>query len=76
LFEQYQVYKNLTEIVLLTKTKAMSVIILLVFVSLAIAIFFLGAFIWSIRKNQYEDETGASVRILFEDKTDNTISKH
>lgn len=49
----------------------MSVIILLISVSLVIALFFLGAFIWSIRRNQYEDEAGASVRVLFDENTDN-----
>jgi cbb3-type cytochrome oxidase maturation protein len=54
----------------------MSVIILLITVSLAIAVFFLGAFIWSIHKNQYDDETGASVRILFDDTPDKDLPNH
>jgi cbb3-type cytochrome oxidase maturation protein len=44
-----------------------SVIILLIFASLLIAVFFLGAFIWNIRRGQYDDEEGAAVRMLFDD---------
>jgi cbb3-type cytochrome oxidase maturation protein len=45
----------------------MSVIILLLAVSLLISGLFLGAFIWSIRHEQYEDEYSPPRRILFED---------
>ena len=54
----------------------MSVIILLTLVSLSIALFFLGAFIWNIRKGQYDDEEGDSIRILFDQPKDDTPSPH
>ena len=52
----------------------MSVIFILVGVSICLALFFLVAFIWSVKNGQYEDDYTPSVRILFEDeliKSDN-----
>lgn len=46
----------------------MTIIILLIFISLTIALIFLGAFIWNIKSGQYDDTYGPSVRMLFEDK--------
>ncbi len=46
----------------------MSVMILHIVVSLIIALGFLGAFIWAIKTNQYEDDYSPSVRILFDDQ--------
>jgi cbb3-type cytochrome oxidase maturation protein len=46
----------------------MSVIILLIFISLTIALVFLGAFIWSMKSGQFDDTYGPSVRMLFDDK--------
>jgi cbb3-type cytochrome oxidase maturation protein len=46
----------------------MIIIGLLISVSLAIAIIFLGAFIWSLKQGQFDDTYGPSVRMLFEDK--------
>jgi cbb3-type cytochrome oxidase maturation protein len=46
----------------------MSVIVLLIFVSLTIALLFLGAFIWSMKSGQFDDTYGPSVRMLFDDK--------
>ncbi len=40
-------------------------------VSLIIALFFLGSFLWAIKTGQYEDDYTPSVRILFEDETIN-----
>ena len=37
-------------------------------VSLVIALFFLGSFLWAIKNGQYEDDYTPSVRILFEDE--------
>lgn len=37
-------------------------------VSLIIALFFLGSFLWAIKTGQYEDDYTPSVRILFEDE--------
>lgn len=46
----------------------MSVIFILVGVSICLALFFLVAFIWSVKNGQYEDDYTPSVRILFEDE--------
>lgn len=49
----------------------MSVILILIGASLIVALAFLGAFIWSIRSGQYEDDYTPSVRMLFENNTVN-----
>lgn len=46
----------------------MSVLIILIVVSLAVAIGFLIAFIWSVRNGQYDDDYTPAVRMLFDDK--------
>lgn len=46
----------------------MSVIVILLFLSIAVASLFLCAFIWSVRSGQYADEQSPSMRILFDDK--------
>lgn len=46
----------------------MSVIILLLIASISVAGLFLGAFIWSVKSGQYDDENSPSVRMLFDDK--------
>lgn len=46
----------------------MSVLLLLIFASLVVALGFLIAFFWSIRSGQYEDSYTPSVRMLFDDK--------
>lgn len=48
----------------------MSVLYLLVLASIAVAIFFLAAFIWSVRSNQFEDQEGAAMRMLYENDTE------
>ncbi len=45
----------------------MSVLVLLIFVSLAVATTFLMGFIWAVRSGQYEDTSTPSMRILMED---------
>jgi cbb3-type cytochrome oxidase maturation protein len=45
----------------------MSALIVLVIVSIAVAGLFLGAFIWSVNSDQYDDKEGAAMRILFDD---------
>jgi cbb3-type cytochrome oxidase maturation protein len=45
----------------------MSVLIVLVIISVIVAGGFLCAFIWSVKKGQYEDDYAPSVRILFDD---------
>lgn len=49
----------------------MSVIFILIFISMAVAGCFLGAFLWAVRSGQYEDDHTPAVRILFEDKVKN-----
>jgi len=45
----------------------MSVIIILMLASIAVAALFLGAFIWNVKRGQYDDEVGPAIRILFPD---------
>lgn len=49
----------------------MSVIVILLGVSLLVALGFLGAFIWSVKNGQFEDDFSPAHRILFEDRKDN-----
>lgn len=46
----------------------MSVIILLLIASITVAGLFLFAFIWSVKRGQYDDELSPPLRMLFEDK--------
>ena len=46
----------------------MSVVLILLIASLTVALGFLGAFIWSVKSGQYDDDYTPSVRMLFEDK--------
>lgn len=46
----------------------MEVIYILLSMSVLIAIGFLVAFIWSVKKGQYEDVVSPSIRILYENK--------
>ncbi len=46
----------------------MSVILILILASLAVALAFLGAFIWAVKGGQYEDTTTPAMRILNEDE--------
>jgi cbb3-type cytochrome oxidase maturation protein len=45
----------------------MTIIILLITISLGIALFFLGAFLWSMKSGQYDDAETPAMRMLFED---------
>ena len=45
----------------------MSALFLLIIVSLAVAIIFLTAYLFAVKRGQYEDDYTPSVRILFED---------
>ena len=47
----------------------MSAIYIMVGASLLLAIGFLIAFIWSVKTNQYEDDYTPSVRMLFDNTT-------
>lgn len=46
----------------------MSVLILLIAFSMLIAGGFLAAFIWSVKKGQFDDDYTPSIRILLDDK--------
>ncbi len=46
----------------------MGIIYIMLIVSLVIALFFLGSFLWAIKNGQYEDDYTPSVRILFDDE--------
>lgn len=46
----------------------MSAILVLIGFSLAVALIFLGAFIWAVKSGQYDDRYTPSLRILFDDK--------
>jgi cbb3-type cytochrome oxidase maturation protein len=45
----------------------MSVVIILILASLAVALLFLAAFVWSVRSGQYDDTLTPSLRMLAED---------
>jgi cbb3-type cytochrome oxidase maturation protein len=45
----------------------MSVILILILASLAVALTFLGGFIWAVRSGQYEDTCTPAMRVLTED---------
>lgn len=53
----------------------MSAIYLLITFSFLVAVAFLGAFIWSVRNGQYDDDYSPSVRMLREDKTKKSNQK-
>jgi cbb3-type cytochrome oxidase maturation protein len=46
----------------------MSVILILILASLAVAVAFLACFIWAVRAGQFEDTCTPAMRILSEDK--------
>ncbi len=45
----------------------MSVVIILIAASLAVALLFLAGFVWAVRSGQYEDTLTPSLRVLAED---------
>ncbi|MFT3845260.1 MAG: cbb3-type cytochrome oxidase assembly protein CcoS [Lacibacter sp.] len=45
----------------------MSVIIILLIASVSVAALFLGAFLWSVKSGQYDDQQSPPMRILFDD---------
>lgn len=55
----------------------MSVIAVLICISLAVALIFLAAFLWSVKNGQYSDTYTPSVRMLFDDeiKKEENINK-
>ena len=49
----------------------MDIVIVLISISLAIALIFLGIFFWNIKNGQYDDTESPSIRMLFEEKGKN-----
>ena len=47
----------------------MSVILILIFASLSMALLFLGGFIWATRSGQFDDTCTPSMRILGDDES-------
>lgn len=45
----------------------MSVVLILIFFSLLVAIGFLAAYLWAVKSGQYDDKYTPSIRILFDD---------
>lgn len=50
----------------------MKVIIILLAVSLVVALFFLVAYLWSVKNGQFDDDFSPPHRILFDDLNKNT----
>ena len=50
------------------KNETMSVMIILLGASIIVALFFLIAFVWSVKDGQYDDEFSPAHKILFEEK--------
>ncbi len=50
------------------KNETMSVMIILLGASIMVALFFLIAFVWSVKDGQYDDEFSPAHKILFEEK--------
>ena len=48
----------------------MSVVIILILASLAVALLFLAGFVWAVRSGQYEDTLTPSLRVLAEDSAE------
>lgn len=49
----------------------MSVLVVLIIAGIVMATGFLAAFIWAVRNGQYDDSYSPSVRILFDEDSDN-----
>lgn len=47
----------------------MEIIYALILISLLVALVFLGAFFWSVKSGQFEDDYSPSVRILSDNET-------
>lgn len=49
----------------------MNIIVALIAISLSLALFFLGLFIWSLKSGQFDDPFGPAARMLFDEKKRN-----
>jgi cbb3-type cytochrome oxidase maturation protein len=54
----------------------MSVILILILASLAVALVFLGCFIWAVRSGQFDDTVTPSMRILTEQPSSTKTTLH
>lgn len=54
----------------------MSVIIILLIASIAVAALFLLAFLWGVKSGQFEDDYSPASRILFDDKPSSNNKSH
>lgn len=52
----------------------MGMIYIMLIVSLCLAVFFLGIFLWAAKSGQYDDDYSPSVRMLFEDEKKSNIN--
>lgn len=52
----------------------MSVIFLLLIASVSVAALFLGAFLWSVKSGQFDDETSPPMRMLFDPRSSTSNS--
>ena len=52
----------------------MSVVIILIFASLTVALLFLAGFVWAVRSGQYEDTLTPSMRVLTEESKNSEIN--
>ncbi len=50
----------------------MSAFYIMIVASVLVAGAFLGAFIWSVKTDQFEDRQGTSMRMLYEDELEKT----
>ncbi len=53
----------------------MSAIILLLVASISVAALFLGAFLWSVRSGQFDDDVSPPMRMLFDNKPGKSTSE-
>jgi cbb3-type cytochrome oxidase maturation protein len=53
----------------------MVVIIVLLTISLLVSIFFLLAYLWSVKAGQFDDDYAPAHRIFFDDKTEQSKTK-
>ena len=65
----YHLIKINVEIPLDHKIYNMKIIFLLILLSLLIAVGFLAAFLWAVNSGQYEDDYTPSIRMLFDEET-------
>ncbi|HMP83967.1 MAG TPA: cbb3-type cytochrome oxidase assembly protein CcoS [Verrucomicrobiota bacterium] len=52
----------------------MSVIVILILASIALALLFLCGFIWAVKSGQFEDTCTPSMRVLGEEKANNSAA--